>query len=109
MAWPATEEVRAVDKNENLSAHVVGREAVRIIHVNLDANAGLPGNDGVVEGIAIVLDVTDEMERCRSFSGRSINSRLSRAAVGIQDDGIDLGGCWCQCRSQAQTICSRAE
>src|SRR5258708_1901532 len=79
--------VRAVDENEDLSAHVV-EEAVRIIHGNLDADAGLPGNDGVVE-IAIVLHVTDEMKGVGVFQAVDQLAALA-AAVGIQHDGIDL-------------------
>src|SRR6267143_141522 len=79
--------VRAVDEDEDLGAHVV-EKAVRIIHGNLDSDAGLSGNDGVVE-IAVVLDVTDEMKGVGVFQAVDQLAAFA-AAVGIQDDGIDL-------------------
>src|SRR5258708_7089846 len=52
--------VRAVNEDEDLSAHVV-EEEVRIMHRNLAADAGLGGNDGVVQ-IAGIIDVTHHMK-----------------------------------------------
>src|SRR5216683_205161 len=64
------------------------QKAVRIIHGNLDADAGLSGDDGVVE-IAIVIDITIDMKGVGVFQAVNQLAALA-AAVGIQDDGIDL-------------------
>src|SRR6266571_699305 len=79
--------VRTVDEDEDLGAHVV-EEAVGIIHRNLDADAGLGGNDGVVE-VAIVIDVTHDMKRVGVSQPIHQFAALA-AAVEVQDHGIDL-------------------
>src|SRR6266568_231306 len=79
--------VRAVNEDEDLSAHVM-EQAVGIIYRNLDAHARPGGNDGVVQ-IAVIIDVTHDMKRVGVSQPIHQFAALA-AAVEVQDHGIDL-------------------
>ncbi len=63
-------------------------KAVGIIHRNLDADAGLSGNDGVVE-VLVLVHITEHMEGVGVFQAVDQFAALA-AAVGVVDDGVDL-------------------
>ena len=79
--------VRAVDEDEDLGAHLV-KKTVGIINGNLDANAGLAGDDEIVQ-IVIVFDVAEDVKRVGVF--QPVNKLAAfAAAVGVINDGVDL-------------------
>ena len=63
-------------------------EAVRIIHRNLDADAGLSRNDGIVE-ILIVADVAPDVKSVGIFQAVDEFTAFA-ASVGVVNDRVDL-------------------
>src|SRR4029077_19264597 len=79
--------IGAVDKHQNLGAHVVD-QAVRIIHGNFYTHAGAPGDDGVVQ-IAIVGYVIDDIKGVGIFESVDQFAALA-PSVAIENDGVNL-------------------
>ena len=62
---PSNGGVRAIDKHEDLCAHLV-EQLVGIVDGDFDADAAFAGDNGVIE-VAVVIDVADEMESVGVF------------------------------------------
>ena len=79
--------IRAINEHEDLPGHAM-EQLVGIVDGNLDADAALAGDDGVVE-IVIIVDIAVDVEgvgvpeAVEEFAGFA-------APVGVVDDGVDL-------------------